>query len=303
MKETNEFKGIPYADYFTVNTKWAVSSSAHQQQQRLKPVKCQVCNVSIFLEFVFNKSTWLQGTIESNTKSELITVYDLWHRSAKEFITKNRQLFDLSIGAANINKSAFIADSIIAEASITIHDIESGRDMNDPLNQSSIKRIRHNTGNSFNVGISSSPIFPAHAHDQLTSVVEEELLDDDDDDYVYDDDDDDLTFYDCEELAISHEVHSHLYPYSSSISLSLSGAPLSQTLSSSQRTPTRALRSGSVTSLTSLQSVPATDHSYTQGHGYSQQTTSVHELAVSVVETVFVMIEFTYWRVSSNSIH
>ena len=53
----------------------------------------EVCNISIYLGFHFFKSTWLQSTIESNTRAELIWVHDLWAAYATETIlwAKNRR--------------------------------------------------------------------------------------------------------------------------------------------------------------------------------------------------------------------
>lgn len=59
---------------------------------------CCSCEISIYLEIIFHKYTWLQGTIVSNTKAELTSVYDLWFKFAKEHIqhvslkTKDHQL-------------------------------------------------------------------------------------------------------------------------------------------------------------------------------------------------------------------
>ena len=77
IKETNSFRGIPYADYFTVNTEWIVISKCNEVSE---------CSIKVLLDFSFLKSTWLQGTIESNTRAELLTVYDLWLCSAEEYL-------------------------------------------------------------------------------------------------------------------------------------------------------------------------------------------------------------------------
>ena len=82
IKETNSFRGIPYADYFTVNTEWIVVSNNKENKENSE---CE-CAIKIMLDFSFLKSTWLQGTIESNTRAELLTVYDLWLCSAEEYL-------------------------------------------------------------------------------------------------------------------------------------------------------------------------------------------------------------------------
>ena len=80
IKEVNSFRGIPYADYFNVNTEWKVVAktrtkegerSESQQESKSDPENESV-HVTILLDFTFHKSTWLRGTIESNTKAELV---------------------------------------------------------------------------------------------------------------------------------------------------------------------------------------------------------------------------------------
>lgn len=73
LKEVTSLQGIPYADYFNVVTDWTIISSPSKQ-----PGSSPACKVAISLEVKFLKSTWLQGTIESNTKAELVGVYELW---------------------------------------------------------------------------------------------------------------------------------------------------------------------------------------------------------------------------------
>jgi hypothetical protein len=69
VKEVNSFRGIPYADYFNVLTEWQIVENKNDPKGSI---------VHIYLDFKFHKSTWLQGTIESNTKAELLEVFDLW---------------------------------------------------------------------------------------------------------------------------------------------------------------------------------------------------------------------------------
>lgn len=113
IKETNSFRGIPYADYFNVNTEWVVVAlppASTQAASNTTPLPSSSraagsasCKATVFLDFQFHKSTWLQGTIESNTKAELIEVYELWVESAQESLRRalDRKLSTLS--AANLN--------------------------------------------------------------------------------------------------------------------------------------------------------------------------------------------------------
>lgn len=96
IKEINSFRGIPYADYFTVNTEWIVVSSREGGYE---------CAVKILLDFTFLKSTWLQGTIESNTRAELLTVYELWLVSAEEHLQQIMIIRQKSVEGFTVNTS------------------------------------------------------------------------------------------------------------------------------------------------------------------------------------------------------
>lgn len=76
IRESNSFCGIPYADYFTVHTEWVAASDPGKSE----------CSVHIYLEVRFVKSTWLQGTIESNTKAEILQVVETWLEFANHYI-------------------------------------------------------------------------------------------------------------------------------------------------------------------------------------------------------------------------
>lgn len=80
VKESNSFNGIPYADYFTVHTEWIASAALPSGLDKLD------CTVSVYLEVRFVKSTWLQGTIESNTKAEILQVLETWLDHASHHI-------------------------------------------------------------------------------------------------------------------------------------------------------------------------------------------------------------------------
>lgn len=84
--ETNTFKGIPMCDYFTVCTIWNVSSASVQSDPTSPLAPAPHCLVHVSLEITFHKSTWLKGTIESNTKSELQEVCSLWRESAEKWL-------------------------------------------------------------------------------------------------------------------------------------------------------------------------------------------------------------------------
>ncbi len=100
IKETNVFRDIPFADYFNVVVEWDVTWGPERSPRKKKgsgdgknQKGAEMCYISIYLGFHFFKSTWLQSTIESNTRAELIWVYDLWTAYATETLSwaKNRR--------------------------------------------------------------------------------------------------------------------------------------------------------------------------------------------------------------------
>jgi hypothetical protein len=76
-----------------VITEWnvvpsAAANSGAGQQLNSSSGASGSCKATVYLDFQFHKSTWLQGTIESNTKAELIGVYELWLQSAQRTIRR-----------------------------------------------------------------------------------------------------------------------------------------------------------------------------------------------------------------------
>ena len=80
--ESNSFEGIPYSDYFRVDTVW----KAEEVVSVFMGSTEQCTKVVVTGEVVFVKSTWLRGSIESNTKSELQDVYSSWEEVALQHI-------------------------------------------------------------------------------------------------------------------------------------------------------------------------------------------------------------------------
>lgn len=70
--ESNTFKGIPMADYFRVDTMWRVKQCAGRA----------ALDIIVTGEVVFLYSTWLRGSIESNTYAELDDVFACWKEVA-----------------------------------------------------------------------------------------------------------------------------------------------------------------------------------------------------------------------------
>lgn len=129
IRETNTFRGIPYADYFSVNTEWVVKWNDDQQE----------CSIEITLDFTFYKTTWLQGTIESNTKAELIGVYEKWLEVAKKLLKKTGRGNNFDESKASKGKGFVTFDedrslgnliSLVSDAALNshLHDHNSNED-------------------------------------------------------------------------------------------------------------------------------------------------------------------------------
>jgi hypothetical protein len=83
LYEVTSFSGIPLSDCFVVNMRWAIDT--------LPPVGYKpCCRVRICVEVSFIKSTWLKGTIISNTKSELLEVCEQWRASIAADVASGR---------------------------------------------------------------------------------------------------------------------------------------------------------------------------------------------------------------------
>ena len=61
-------------------------SDSSSSRRKINEESCHVC---IFLSFAFHKSTWLQGTIESNTRAEMLSIYELWLDCANDYIRRS----------------------------------------------------------------------------------------------------------------------------------------------------------------------------------------------------------------------
>jgi hypothetical protein len=253
IKETNSFRGIPYADYFTVNTEWIVICS--------REGGCE-CTVKILLDFEFLKSTWLQGTIESNTRAELLTVYELWLSSAEEHLQqimverqKGVELFTADISASQ--------SPLVSPRDMQHHDLETGISSSSSYRNSKERTSFNSTrGSGQGDGIQRLRSRDAEDNKSLTTYGS----------------DDEMQFFDCEEerLWYDNEVDrekdekQHLLPVMNS------GPNRRMT------TPEKELRI--IYSQPNI-AVP------------SEEISTVKDLAVSIVEAVFVLAEFSFWKV------
>jgi hypothetical protein len=83
IRETNSFKGIPFADSFKVKVDWVI------QNIIINNTDC--CNVSITMDVDFiKKIPFFQSKIVSDTKIEMIEVFNNWQQFARKFINIKR---------------------------------------------------------------------------------------------------------------------------------------------------------------------------------------------------------------------
>lgn len=254
IRETNTFRGIPYADYFSVDTEWHVR--CRKQGQGFE------CDIDIYLEVVFFKSTWLQGTIESNTRAELITVYEKWQECAKQHL-KSRQVSQIQTQNVNIINDNQQTNESAAD------DVESQRSV--PSSRQSYSNLHHNQGEEFisinedeslgnlisyvSAGDIARPSMARSTASLHSSTQNDDNLSDEE-----------LLFYDCEE-GIDRA-------FSSKMSRNRRDAPTPQELHDLY----------SKVKINGIASLGDDDQ-------------SSRAIAVNVVETIIVLAQFSYWKV------
>lgn len=65
--EVSTIKGLPFVDPYII-TEWDVTEKSKSS-----------CDAHITLRFSYEKSSWLQGMVESNSQAELIKFFEMWH--------------------------------------------------------------------------------------------------------------------------------------------------------------------------------------------------------------------------------
>ena len=177
IKEMNTFRGIPYADYFNVYIDWDIvcddannigmspsCSDSEEEEERLlsedRRMNRKKCKVSISLDFKFFKSTWLQSTIESNTYAELIMVYQLWIRYAKDTLQWARKFSGEHHYYASGSREVFCISKAAAFTDLQIEkggshdsaDYDNNNDPNTRTHAGSVKnRMDHSSRSSEDV--------------------------------------------------------------------------------------------------------------------------------------------------------
>lgn len=265
VKEINTFRGIPYSDYFSVNTEFSITRSfaAPASKENATPSTA----IAIYLDFTFFKSTWLQGTIESNTKAELIGVYELWREFANATLR-------LALDRKKANALALSSDNLL-----DLHNEEK-------LSVSSNSRSR-------SLDTSQHSVYS-----------------------------DDEMFYDCEEGSADRQTVKARSNRNSIIALSGSSmdgsgsgyykfSPSNGNLQTSIITPSGSRSTFNVPhtppelhALYGAHSLSGSSHGYPTAGGavggggdFAEQPTNARDLAVNIVEGLFVLAEFSYWKV------
>jgi hypothetical protein len=259
IKETNSFNGIPYADYFTIDTEWIIKCKNFNSDNDM-----QECFITITLDVIFQKSTWLQGTIESNSKAELLEVYELWLKTSEQYIKD---------GYKN-NITSVSHDEI---------DIIDGNNGNGLLeeNESLMKKGSINSQPLPSIKVSKSNI-SSRLIRNLSEVSLKSSKSDDTHKYGYFDtsenEDEELFFYDCEEGVVNKQLQQRM----------TSAASFSQLNSS---TPQELHDMYSKQNLNIIN-----NNNTTTGQ-------SSHEQAVRIVETIFVLIGYIHWQLHKLYTH
>lgn len=320
IKESNSFRGIPYCDYFNVNTEWSVLS--HQKLNEDEENGIHECSVTIHLELIFHKSTWLRGTIESNTQAELVTVYQKWLACAKETIWQLQPSPMLPPNAPNTllnmsNSNLIAGGSMQAELAaedLCIPSDELFLAIDDNINLSNVLSFVsgvevHDSNNvlptnrrirSINDFSGNSDCIPGSNNlDGNVNTTSYSLGEHMDIEYGSDEE---LMFYDCDDGFSERGSSQKLPNFFRSFSYT-SGTP--------RGNPD--YLSGGTTPKGSYRNIPTPTE--LRNHYYENNINQIHgrhhhefagpggehyssrDIAVNIVETCFVLVQYSYWQV------
>ena len=302
IKETNSFRGIPYADYFTVNTEWIVISKCNEVSE---------CSIKVLLDFSFLKSTWLQGTIESNTKAELLTVYELWISSAEEYLLNDIIQIDNdtddgadyilnSISSSNSyqnQKEHHNQGSLIqmgmqgTNTKVCINSGKGSRDIESSKNEIGIYNI--NVINTLKDRSSNNDI--RRSKESVDENIKNPSIQAD-----YGSDGEDLEFFDCEDVGDMSNSSSHdRYDRNndnSSYNVFHKKSNFSEKEIEYSYTHVQSQINSNVIENRNNHS-SSRSRSRSRSRNEEEDVSSLRDLAVQTVETTFVLAEFTFWKV------
>ena len=318
IKEINDFKGIPYADYFSVIVHWYVFDIDNGDTFE--------CDVKIMLGFQFHKSTWLAGTIESNTRAELKGVYEMWLEEAtKQIESLNNKSTDIELASAVShmplsNNREVSSPSSVESSSQGIrnrsHSTSTHSQYSDVLNisthSSSSCMINSKQKQGRKTHLSRVQMFGSSSSSSSSSGnyadIENGKLgnyngnDDADCNYDYDDDDDDdegLEFFDCEDTSL--------------LGLPSCNSPSFHSVHSGGFLGDKFLRPKRQTSFDQFNIIPhdleiederiSLLRSSNTSYFPPPTSSSSRDIAINLVEFVFVLLEFVYWKMNQFFAH
>lgn len=324
MKETNSFRGIPYSDYFHVIIEWDVKarplSNNNNNVSREKPK----VSVTVSLDFKFLKSTWLQGTIESNTKAELMEVYELWINFANEFLQHDTEFAAQLTGEEKTHS--------------VLYDDQGSQGRLSPTNGN--RSLASSSRESLGSAVSATN---KRRMGQRRGAIKDDSGDEDEEEAFLSGDEDDMMFYDCEEggdqfpvnndhfnlnspprgasssSLTSHSLYQRIVPpptppdlrrlYPSRSLESLSGSSHGgnskqdhgyhknsfDETEDDEEEPTEKLAESA--EATKLRNTEAARRKRYQNQLREYRHGSTRDMAIQVVETIFVLLEFTFWQI------
>jgi hypothetical protein len=171
---------------------WEVRLKDHPSKE--SSAGCKKIQVSVTLDFKFFKSTWLQSTIESNTKAELMEVYELWINFANECLQHDSDMnkHQRNEEDALHRKQLALQDSTPVAPSKTTDDLEIGK--LSPKSPAIFGTIRSSLASSSRDSMESASSVSKRGA-QKTGLVEKDSIE-----FVSTgDEEEDLLFYDCEQ--------------------------------------------------------------------------------------------------------
>jgi hypothetical protein len=244
------------------------------------------------------------GTIESNTKAELDSVYNLWVNFAEKYIKQNHSPRPLSILlpiTTAVPTSSSI--SLVAETtSITTNNhfidktsIVNDVHINNTTNTNTHLLQRHSSStlrktNKNGIGNLSSQGIGNHS---LISTSTSSSDTQDNAEYMSDDDDS-LSFYDCEDGSMFIDANNINSIYDKKQQLLFHSSSIDDYTTTSNN---RSNRNSNSMHYNNNNNNNNSSNGMTKGD--VNQPTTIHDLAVTIVETTFVFIEFLFWQVRS----
>ncbi len=307
MREVNTFRGIPYADYFNVISEWKVTDNNDKG-----------CTIQIFLDFKFHKSTWLQGTIESNTKAELLEVFEQWYEAVNHQIrTVETKRYLQKSSNHNLMRSNSGESDGVKRKEGSPSKAKQTQDIENNLPPPKLSLQEEEDEDDGYDEEDGKTIFLLSLLPSLNSIFSLEMLPKSPhENSANTSDADDFQFYDAEDYP--SDAESNISPNKLSKRLSVSEHKLKTDIvhsisknsfydedhkSDDLRLPPFYPSDSKIKATPSLQQIYQQIQAREREKIYSsingQEITTTRDLAINVVETIFVLAEFSYWQVNT----